>query len=220
MSSQEGLKALTFDQRVAVDNYRAAMTGALGAADSIADKVVTSSIALATAYGAVIALVAPKDAQAPWQAALPFVPLAIAVGLALNAQRIGVDIEPTNDVARVRDATKNAITGKRRWGAAALVSLAIGLFVAGWVVYKYYGPSARSEDTTPATAEVYLTPAGTSAIKRVCNKAGVTVLSGQVDGADALNSARVSVKVTKSECPAGAGTVVLPQKMIAASKLT
>ena len=220
MSGQDGLTPLTFDQRVAVDNYRAAMTGALFAADSIADKVVTASFALATAYGAVITLVAPKDAQTPWEAALPFVPLAVGVGLALNAQRIGVDIEPTNEVERVRNATNDAIVGKRRWGGVALAFLTIAMLVAGWVVYKYYGPSAQTEDTTPVSAEVYVTPAGTSAIKRVCNKGGVTVLSGEVDGAAALESARVSVKVTKSECPSGAGTVVLPQKLIAASKLT
>jgi hypothetical protein len=213
------LTPLTFSESVIVDNYRAAVGGALAAADSVADKVVTAAFAVATAYGAVITLVAPKDLQTPWQAAVPFVPLALAVGVALLTQSIGISVQPTDAVDAVRKNTINAIRWKRLLGGVSLVVLAIALVTAGWVVYSFYGPSAQTDEETPVAAELFLTPAGTSAIERVCGNADVTVVRGQVNGAEALTSPRVSLELTKAECPSGAGTVVLPQRMIAASKL-
>jgi hypothetical protein len=214
-----GLEELTFSERVAVDNYRGAMTGALAAADSIADKVVTAAISVATAYGAVIVLVAPKDSNTPLQAVLPFIPLACAVGLALYAQSIGIAIDPQDEVAAVRDRIQRTIGSKRTWGRVALAVLVVGLIMAGWVVYSFYGQSAKPEVATPAEVELYLTPGGTAAVELACGKDDVKVLSGQVEDVETLTSARVSVKVTKAECPSGAGNVVLPQRMIAATKI-
>ena len=214
-----GLTPLTFSEQIVVDNYRAAMTGALAAADSVADKVVTAAFSVATAYGAVIVLIAPKDSQTPWQAVIPFVPLALAMGLALYAQSIGIEIGETDVVETVRTRVQSTVSGKRKWGRWSLAALVAALIAAGWVVYSFYGPSAKTDEPSLIDAELYLTSAGTAAVKLVCGKDAVTVLSGQVEGATALTSSRVSMKVTKAECPSGAGNVVLPQRMIAASKL-
>jgi hypothetical protein len=215
-SQRYELQPLTFSQAVGVDSYKATMTGALAAADSVADKVVTAAVSFATAYGAVIALVTPKDAQTPWQVAVPFAPLATAVGLALYAQSIGISVSPKDDVDVVLTNTTTTIDSKRRLGRWALYALVVALLASGYVVYTYYGPSAKKD--TPAQVTLYLTPAGTKAVSVACGKQGIAVIRGSVKDVGDLAAARVPLHVTKQACPSGGGTLLLPQQEIAATK--
>lgn len=210
------LEPLSFSEAVAVDNYRAAMTGALTAADSLADKLVVTTVSVATAYGAVIALVAPKDSQTPWQAAVPFAPLAIAIGVALYAQSIGIPIDPNDKLEVVRKRIERTITSKRAWGRGALGALVLGLLVAGGVVYEYYGPSAK-ETKAPAQVTLYLTPIGSKAIGLACGRGGANSLKGLVNVTD-LSAEWVPIRVTRAACPSGAGLVNVPRRGIAATK--
>jgi hypothetical protein len=216
-TEQHALVPLTFSEAVAVDNYKAAMSGAFSAADSVADKVVTASVSIATAYGAVIALVAPKDTPAPWQAALPFVAMAAAVGTALYAQSLGISIAPTDKVNDVLARITSTINSKRVWGRRALYALVAALIIAGYVIYEYYGPSAE-EDETPAQVTLYLSSAGTKAVSLACGRKNLTSLRGEVKDVSNLSEARVSLEVSESQCPSGAGVVELSQRAITGVK--
>ena len=126
-----------------------------GCRDSVADKVVTAAFSVATAYGAVIVLIAPKDSQTPWQAVIPFVPLALAMGLALYAQS---DWDRDRRDGRCGDRpdarSKHELAGKRKRGRWSLAALVAALLAAGWVVYWFYGPSAKADEPSLVDAEL------------------------------------------------------------------
>jgi len=98
---QYELRSETFSEKVVIDSYTAAATGALAAADAVADKIATAGFSIATAYAAVIALVAPKDSKSTMFVVSPFVLLGAAVVLALVAQSIKMSLDPTNDTTVV-----------------------------------------------------------------------------------------------------------------------
>jgi hypothetical protein len=216
MSEEPALRAPTFAETVSLDNYKAAMGNALSAADSLADKVVTASFSVATAYGAVVALVAPKDSSSPLLILAPFIALGVAVALALFAQSLGISLTDTDDLGTIRTRINSMISSKRLWGRLALVALAAGIVIAGYAVRETYGPAATSTGST--TVRVWLTPAGTNLVARVCGGGRVTELAGQVDNADQLTDSRVPITVDAKACPAGKGTILLPQRAIAVTK--
>jgi hypothetical protein len=210
------LRALTVDELVAVDSYKSAASGALEAADKLADKIVTASFSFATAYGAVIALVAPKDSTQPLIVVLPFALLGIAVGLALYAQSMAVGIQEGAQLAALRTSVSSVVDQKRSWGRGALAVLTVGLLVAGYVLHEKYAEPA--EDDSAAVVQIWLTAAGTSYVADACGNEGVAQVDGVVEKVDTLSASRVPLIVDATACPDGAGTLFLPQRAIAVAK--
>jgi hypothetical protein len=200
---------------VSIDAYTAAATGALAAADGVGDKIATAGFSIATAYAAVIALVAPKDARSPIFVVLPFVLLAAAVVLALVAQSVPVSLDPTNDTQVIADRISSTISTKRQWLFGGIVALVAGLIVGGVAVYETYGPGADSKPNTPVS--IWLTPVGRQLVTAACGTSA-NPLVGAVKGTEALSASTVPVIVAQAQCPKGAGTLVLPRRAIVTSK--
>lgn len=209
------LRGETFSEKVAIDSYTTAATGALTAADGVGDKIATAGFSIATAYAAVIALVAPKDSRSPIFVVLPFVLLAAAVVLGLIAQSVRVSLDPTNDTQVIADRVSSTISTKRLWLSGAMVALVGGLIVGGVAVYETYGPGTESTPNT--TVSIWLSPVGTQLVTDACGKSA-NPLVGEVKDTDVLSAATVRVVVAQAQCPKGAGTLVLPKRAIAASK--
>ena len=90
MNQQSELRPPTLAENLAIEGYKTAITTALASVNGVCDKIVTAAFSVATAFGAVVALVAPKESPAPLLMALPFLLFAAAVALALYAQSIAV----------------------------------------------------------------------------------------------------------------------------------
>jgi hypothetical protein len=209
------LRGETFSEKVAIDSYTAAATGALTGADGVGDKIATAGFSIATAYVAVIALVAPKDSRSPIFVVLPFVLLAAAVVFALIAQSVTVSLDPTNDTQVIADRISSAISTKRLWLWGAMVALVAGLIVGGVAVYETYGPG--TESTRNTTVRIWLTPVGAQLVTDACGQSPKPLV-GEVKDTDALSASTVPVIVDQAQCPKGAGTLVLPKRAIATSK--
>jgi hypothetical protein len=209
------LRSETFSEKVAIDSYTTAATGALTAADGVGDKIATAGFSIATAYAAVIALVAPKDSRSPILVVLPFVLLAVAVVLALIAQSVTVSLAATNDTDEIANRISSAISKKRQWLSGATGALIVGLIVSGVAVYKTYGPG--TENTQNTKVSIWLTPVGTRLVTDACGTSA-NPLIGEVKDTDALLAATVPVIVAQRQCPEGAGTLLLPKGAIATSK--
>jgi hypothetical protein len=208
------LRAPTFDEAVAIDNYKAASKEALAAANGVGDKIVAAAFSFATAYGAVIALVAPKESPALVVVVIPLLLLAAAAVLALWSQSIGVKIAPTDEVSNLRTAVNSAISAKRWWSRGALATLVVGVVIAGIVVNDNYAEPAKKD--SPVAVQVFLTPAGARFADKACGGGVRDGFEGTVESASSLTAERVGVMVAASGCAAGASTLYLDQKLIAA----
>jgi MFS family permease len=209
------LRGETFSEKIVIDSYTAAATGALSAVDGVADKITTAGFSVATAYAAVIALVAPKDSRSPVLVVLPFLFLAAAVVCALIAQAVKVPLDATDSTTEIRNRITSTVSRKRRWLWGALAALVVGLGLAGGAVYETSGPGAETSSTT--TVSIWLTSSGTRLVTDACGKAS-TPFTGDVADTDALSASTVPLIVTRAQCPKGAGTLVLPRRAIATSK--
>lgn len=210
------LRSLTISEQVALENYKGASKEALSAASSVADKIVAAAFSFATAYGAVIALVAPEEAPEPVVAALPFVFFALAAGLALWGQSRGVGLTNSTEVADLEKAVNGAVVAKRRWSQGALALLVIGVIVAGVIMHDNYAEPAQGDSSI--AVEAWLTPAGKVFVGNACGGAEVTKLRGTVESKEALSAMRVGLTVAKAMCPAGAGTLYFGQRMLVGVK--
>jgi hypothetical protein len=215
----DGLRSQYFSEKVIIDTFVTAGTGALTRADGIAEKVVTAAFSVATAYTAVIALVAPKDSVSPPLVIAPFILFAAAIVLALMAQSVQLQLEPaTNDVREISRRVQTSTRSKRDWGYGGLAALTLGLVIAGLAIYETYGPGADEKDTA-IDVEIWLTPAGTRLVGAACGNVA-NPLVGEVADADSLSSGTVALEVTKAGCRNGAGTLVLPRRAIGIAKQT
>jgi hypothetical protein len=206
------LRAPTFDEQVAIDNYQGASKEALTAANSVGDKIVTAAFSFATAYGAVIALVSPEEKPEAVVAVIPFVLLALAAVIALYSQSRGVKLEGSTEVSQLRSVVNTAITTKRRLSWAALVLLALGVAVAGAIVYDQYG---QPEKEKPVAVQVWLTPAGVDFANQACGGGVTAKVDGTVASAGDLENERVGINVAKASCAAGPSTLYLDKDLIA-----
>lgn len=206
------LRAPTFDEEVAIENYKGASKEALTAANSVGDKTVAAAFSFATAYGAVIALVSPEEKPEALIAVIPFVLLALAAVLALYSQSRGVELEGSTQVSALRGVVNEAIKTKRRLSLAALILLALGVAVAGAIVYDQYG---QPEKEQPVAVQVWLTPAGVDFANQACGGGVTSRVAGTVTSTDALASERVGITVSKASCASGAGTLYLDKDLIA-----
>jgi hypothetical protein len=208
------LRSLTFAEAVAVENYKAAASGALASANSSADRLVTAAFTLATAYSAAIALVQPSGSPASWTVLLPLVPLAITVVLGLVAQSITVSLAATNDAATVQSNVASAVKTKRILSIIAVVVLVIGIGAAAWALYDTYGPGA--DEKSPTQVELLLTPVGADVVARACGTPADT-LAGEVKDEDALSAKQISITVQSGACGDESMTLVLPRAAVAAA---
>jgi hypothetical protein len=216
MNGAPALRAPTFAESAAIDTYKEAVTGALSSADSVSDKIVTAAFSVATAFGAIVALVTPKDSTSHYLVALPFVLLAAAIGAALYAQSRAVPIKPTDDLTTVKSSVDSTVRSKRLWGRVALAALAAGMLVAGGVLVSTYRESTKK--STPTAVQLWLTPAGASTVARACGPGTPSPLKGTVADPKQLAAATVEIKVDATACPGGAGLLVLPRAAIAVAR--
>jgi len=209
------LQALTFDQVVAVDNYKNASKEALGAVNSVADKIVTAAFSVATALGAVIALVAPEETPSPIEIGIPFLFLAGAVGAALFAQSIGIDLAGGEAIDKLHKTVKDTVKRKRKWSRVALLSLAIGMLAAGILVREAYAEPAESE---PVSVRLWLHKTGIESLASTCSTPSGRSIRGTVKTIDDLEKRSIPIEVTKKACASGAGTLVFRRMQILTAK--
>jgi heme A synthase len=215
MTTPPQLRAPTFDEAVAIDNYKAASKEALSAANSVTDKIVTAAFSIATAYGAVIALVAPEETPSPLAVAIPFALLAIAVGTALYGQSIGIDLSGDDEVDKLQGIVNNTVKSKRRWSRGALIALALGVLAAGILLRDAYAKPATPE--SPVSVRVWLNPHGVKALEKTCGPHGPSI-AGKVKSIEGFEKRSIPLEVTAAACPSGAGTVVLRRRQVTVVK--
>lgn len=133
------LRAATLHEQVVLDAYREAIKGMLASADSAAEKVLTGAFSLATAYGALVALVKPETSAAPVVVGVPFLLFGLAALAGMWALSAGVAIESTDDVDAVRTAVATVNDTKRFRTAASVVVLAAAVVISGGVIVISYG---------------------------------------------------------------------------------
>jgi hypothetical protein len=209
------LRSPTYAETVSIETYKTSAGTALSDADSFGDKIVTAAASLATAYGAVIALVSPEDTAAPLLAAAPFALLALAVAAGLYAQSIGVSIDETNELKVIRTRIATAVSDKRSAGHVGLVFLIVGVALAGYIINESYGGPA---DESKRSAQIWLTPAGERLIEDACGSSA-TEVTGEVDEDAEPDARHLSVALDANACASGAGTLVLPSRAISVAKL-
>jgi hypothetical protein len=208
------LRAPTFDEQIAIDDYKSAMSNALSSADTAADKIVTAGFSFATAYGAVVALVQPKGSTAPEIIAAPFAVLVLAVASALWAQSAGIAVDAQTTTADVRSRVTTAIEKKRLRNRAGLALLVVAMALAGTVLYSTYRPAA----STSTTVTLWLSPTGAALVDKACNTKQASQITGRVKSLSDLSSKLVPVAVDGTGCPNGAGTLLIPQSGISVVK--
>ena len=211
MNQQSELRPPTLAENLAIEGYKTAITTALASVNGVCDKIVTAAFSVATAFGAVVALVAPKESPAPLLMALPFLLFAAAVALALYAQSIAVAPIARNTVEDAESSVKTAVDDKQWLARAAIILLVAGMASAAWVIYKTYRPSTESA----SDATLWLSPPGTKLVAQACGTRNATQLQGKVED---FSAKPVEVEVDESACPSGAGTLLLPRTAIAVAR--
>lgn len=198
-----------------IDAYLEAIKKSVTAIDSAAEKTLTASFSIATAYGALIGLVAPKDEPNGFLVALPFGLTALAAVTAMGALSFGVRLKKdlTSDTL---NSFKTLRHQKRLLNFVALAVLALAIGSAAWVVLTGYGP--RSDAIEAGTVIVDAPASGVSAITAACPDANGSVF-GEVH-TETLEDSFVVVDVAEGECQAGtAVTLQLPTDQIQAIEI-
>jgi hypothetical protein len=132
----------TFREQAVLDAYKEAIKGALESADAAAEAVATASFSIATAYGALLGLVKPKDAAVAVPLVTPILIFALAAVVALVSRSLGVKTSLTpNTVDGVSSDISNTVWAKRIGTWLALFALAAALIVAGLLVQAAYAPA-------------------------------------------------------------------------------
>jgi len=204
-----GLRAPTLSESVTIKTYTAAVESSLKAADEAGDKLATAAVSVATAYGAVIALVVPTESTAALLVALPFAGFAIALVLGLWAQSLGVAAKPEDDLAKVQGAVDTLVKRKRLWNTIALAVLGVGLVGAGVVVASKY----KSPPKSSTAAVVWLSPSGQADIVASCGKE-VRMISGHVNPTSLADS-WITIEKPDIRCPGAGVTLTLPANAVA-----
>lgn len=180
MSQPQGqLRGPTFSENIYATAYSDAVVKAIGSADTAVTAVVTASFSLATAYGALVGLVAPKDDPGDVILGLPFFGFALAVLVALWAGAGGVSVQVSDDVPTVRSAITSTVNSKRGTTRGAIVILFLSVMAAAYVVVTAYAAPATEEENE--TASVILTSEGATSLEAQCPDTGSTgTVSGTV----------------------------------------
>jgi hypothetical protein len=150
--SSDRLRPISLEEEIALEAYREAIKAGLTSADSAADKVLTASLSIATAYAGLLALVKPEKEAAPTILALPFIALGLAAFAAAWAIAQGVTSLSRLEVTAVRGAVDNTLKAKRLWTRVAVLIVVVALGLAGYVVISVYGAGAVSPAATPSSS--------------------------------------------------------------------
>jgi hypothetical protein len=172
-AKEAGLKEIPWEGRVLMDAHKAALEKALESSDGACGTTLTACFSLATAYGAAIALIAPKDEQAPLLVLAPFVLLAAGAVVALIGKTTGISLGPFATTRQVRNLVESAVRAKRKasWWAVGLA--AAGVVLAGYVVFATYG---QPEPPTVEKSQIVFSPAGTAQFANACGRTADSVV--------------------------------------------
>jgi len=163
----------SFDEKVLMDAYTTAANKAVESTDSACGTLLTACFSIVTAYGAAIALVAPKDEQSPVVVLTPFVLFAIGAVAAMIGKAASVNLDAVATVSDTRSRITRVAGKKRICGWVAVGALAIGLVVAGYVLNAMFG-----QPTAEATAnqQITLTAEGAALLAEPCGTQLVAVI--------------------------------------------
>jgi hypothetical protein len=207
-ATEAGLKEIPWEGRVLMDAHKAALEKALESSDGACGTTLTACFSLATAYGAAIALVAPKDEQAPLLVLAPFVLLAAGAVVALIGKTTGISLGRFATTRQVRNLVESAVGTKRKasWWAVGLA--ATGVILAGYVVFATYG---RAEPPAVGKSEIVFSPAGTAQFATACGDAANSVV-----GSASFTERWVTITLdAAAEICGGVETLTMPSAAVA-----
>jgi hypothetical protein len=138
------LTPLTFEQSMLIETYREGYKASITSANGSCEKITTGAFALATAYGALIALVVPKDVVPGPVVAAPIFFFVVAAVLALVGHTLGQDGAPTATYATMSNDVQSTLKWKRMCAWVAIGVLAAGICFGGIVTYVRYGSPAET----------------------------------------------------------------------------
>lgn len=196
---------VTISEQAILDAYRETLKGSVASTDSGTGTVLTAAFSIATAYGALIGLVAPTDQPSSVAVGIPFAVFGAAAVLAMIAlvQGIKVAAHPTSD--ELISPFKSLLLRKRLLAGAAVAALAAAIIVSAVVVINAYGPGAQGP-TEHAKVIAVVPDNGTDAISAACPGATGSV-TGEIH-LDSLEKEFVVVDVPAGTCQ-GSGTTTL-----------
>lgn len=202
------LQPLDFTEKAFVDAYTEALKNAISAAADANSVLITASLAIATLYGTLIGLVAPKNQTSPIIVVLPMIPLVGAFLAAVYGKTRGISFEPATTTGAVRTSLDTVVTGQR-WGMRfAVTLLTIGLIAGGYILADVYG-----QPPTPTTVTVYLTSQGKAAVSQACGTSAASI-AGALGSSPAGSQDVVIVPASGAPC-AGQHLELTPQEIAA-----
>lgn len=188
-ATDDELMPLDFATDSLVIGYRAGIKASLGAVDAACASVLTAVVALATAYGAVLTLVTPKNGTTEGYSIIPFFFLGASAALCMWAQSAGIEFADDNKISTVRSKIEGIIGKKRNYLRLAIASLALALAVAGATVTLRYGKASSGAEKKPAN--ITLSPVTHQALQQACKNAP-NPIRATVDP-DQLKAAQIEV---------------------------
>ena len=159
------LEPLDWEDEVFIDVHKTAVEKALESSDGACGTILTACFSLATAYGAVIALVAPKDQQAPLLVVAPFVLLVAGAVVALIGKAAGISLDRFATTGQVKKLVEDAVGQKRKASWWAVGFAAAGVILAGIVVFATY---SEPDEFAAENSEIILSNAGKAHVADVC----------------------------------------------------
>ena len=207
------VRPLSYVEETAVTAYEKAITDALSSANSAAEKLIAAAFSIATAYGALIALVAPEDETKSWILGLPFLPLMGAAIAAMYALTRGIDVDITSDITLVTERVEKSVTDKRNPSWVALALMVIAIAIAGWIVAdRYSGGEKASEDLS---LTVWVTPSEAERLASVCGATTKSIAALAAEEALGSTAPLLSLKPETGSCGDHA-RLVIPKAHIVA----
>ncbi|CUR59165.1 membrane hypothetical protein [metagenome] len=134
-----GIRPLNFDEGVFVEAYKEAVSQALESSDAACGTIVTACFSILTAYGAALALITPKDAQADLVVLSPFALLGLGAVAGLIGKASGISLETVKEVEEAKSEIKAAVRAKRLWAYISVGLAFLGVGAAGYVIFASYG---------------------------------------------------------------------------------
>lgn len=193
------VRALDFEEELAVSAYEKAVTDALSSADSAAGRVLTASFSILTAYGALVGLVAPEDDPQPFLIALPFLFLLAAALLSVRSLTRAIDFRISKDLGTIESRVADTVSSKRRPLWWAVLWLTVGIAVAGLVVIdSYAGAEATPDDLS---VEVWVVGDAADRITELCDlNAPVILGSARPDAVESSDSDFLEIAPSDGTC--------------------
>jgi hypothetical protein len=208
------LEPLEPHEQILWDAYKEGIKGAIEAADSASDKVLTAAFSIATAYGALVGLVKPSEAASPVAIGAPFFVLGIAAIAAMLALTRTMKPADTSNLETLKGAVTGKLLWKRVWTGIAVAVMAVAIGLAGYVVVDNYAVAeSDAEETLHASVQVLAPAGGKDALARACPGVTTGELEGEVH-TDTLDQQFIAVDVGAGVC-GKAETIRVPSAQVA-----